>query len=78
MVELAFAVVVVVLWLSKVTSHWLQWVTGLPDRFVLPVVCNCLIVSSIHLLLCSDVFYIEGTHYVAIVFVAIVCQVFSV
>jgi hypothetical protein len=59
-VELVF-VVVVVWWLSIVSSQWLQWESGFPGRFVSPVVCNCLVESSIRLLLYSGLPYLEGT-----------------
>ena len=71
-----FAVAVVV-WLSIVSSQWLQWESGFRGRFVLPV-CNCLVVSSVRLLLCSGLPYLEGTWCVAIVCVTIFCRVFSV
>ena len=56
-----FVVVVAVWWLSIVSSQWLQWESGFLGRFVSPVVCNYLVVSSIRLLLYSGLPYLEGT-----------------
>ena len=56
-----FAVDVVVRWLSIVSGQLLQWESGFPCRFVWPVVCNCLVVSSVLLLRCSGLPYLEGT-----------------
>ena len=47
-------------------------------RIVSPVVCNCLVVSSIRLLFCLGLPYLEVTWCVAIVCVAFFCRVFSV
>ena len=65
-----FVVIVVVWWLSIVSSQWLQWGSGFPGRFVSPVVCNCSVVSSFRLLHCSGLPYLEGTWCVAIICVA--------
>jgi hypothetical protein len=75
-VELVFVVVIVVCWLSIESSQWLQWESGFLGRFVSPVVCNCLAVSSIRLLLYSDLPYLEGTWCVAIVCVTIFVEYF--
>ena len=59
------------------SSQWLWWDSGFPGRFVSPVVCNCLVVSSVHLLHCSGLPYLEGTWCVAIIFVIFFFRVFS-
>ena len=58
------------------SSQWLQWDSGFPGRFVSPVVCNCLVVSSISLLLYSGLPYLEGTWCVAILCVTIFVEYF--
>jgi len=73
-----FAAVVVIWWLSIVSSQWLQWESGFPSRFVSPVVYDCLGVSSIRLLLDLGLPHRVGTWCVAIFCVAIFCRVFSV